>query len=210
MQEYTDAEIQKRRERMRFLKKILRPLPRRSNLERYPIVKYFAAPARRRDYLWSFHRRDVVRGIWIGWIIALIPIYGIQMACAFIACFLLRGNCLVAMLIQWVTNPLTIAPILLSQYFVGDFTVGLFFESPNLASSVFAAIKSGGLQEFWNFAKSLRDPYVYSYIVASILLGGLIFSLIGGTINMIVYDWYVRRHAIADAPKKGSKGSPRR
>ena len=105
----TEAQKQARYRRIRYLKRILRPMPRRYNLHKYPILKWFAASARKRDYLWSLRDSNMIRAIYIGWFIAFIPVYGLQMILAFVFCFLLKANCLVAMALQWITNPLTMA-----------------------------------------------------------------------------------------------------
>ena len=66
--------MESRYRRIRLVKKLMRPMPRKSNLHRYPILKYFAATARKRSYLWEFRRRNVVAALWIGWLVALVPI----------------------------------------------------------------------------------------------------------------------------------------
>lgn len=199
MPEETEAHKLKRYKRVRFLKKILRPMPRRANLHRYPIIKWFAESARKRDYLWRFHKPEVIRAIWLGWFIALVPIYGIQMMCAFVGSFIFRANCLVAMAIQWITNPFTILPFLIVQYFIGDAILARFFTSPDLGQGAVDVMINGG---FWEFIKSFKDPYIYKYVLASALLGGFIISILGASLNTYVYNWYVRRHSIRSDLKK--------
>ena len=40
--------------RIRRLKRWMRPLPRRSNIHNYPVLKLFAETAYKRAHLWSF------------------------------------------------------------------------------------------------------------------------------------------------------------
>ncbi|HCR37111.1 MAG TPA: hypothetical protein DIU37_03070, partial [Opitutae bacterium] len=54
-----EAEKQERYSRIRRVKKLLRPLPRRANIHRYPFIKWFANAAHKRPYLWSFRTKEV-------------------------------------------------------------------------------------------------------------------------------------------------------
>src|SRR3546814_6139453 len=39
---------------------LLRPLPRRANVSRYPVIKWFAGLARRLPFLWSFRAQHEI------------------------------------------------------------------------------------------------------------------------------------------------------
>ena len=52
--------------RIRRLKKWMRPLPRRSNIHRYPVLKWFSKFAYDRSYLWSFRSRTIVPALFLG------------------------------------------------------------------------------------------------------------------------------------------------
>ncbi len=93
--------------RIRRAKQILRPLPRRTNLHRWPILKWFAATARKRPYLWSFRVREVSMAIYLGSVIAFLPIYGFQLGVAFAIALLVRANLPVIIGMQLITNPVT-------------------------------------------------------------------------------------------------------
>ena len=69
--------------RIRRLKKFLRPLPRRSNIHRYPILKWFADTAYKKSFLWSFKGSPVQSALFWGIWIAMLPIVGIQMIVVF-------------------------------------------------------------------------------------------------------------------------------
>lgn len=171
-----------RYKRIRFVKRLLKPLPRRSNIHRYPLLKYFASTARNRSYIWEFRRRNVVAAIWIGWFIALIPMYGLQMLAAFVLCIYLKGNCLIAMALQWITNPLTIPPILFFQYKIGDFFIRLFGFGKLDVDFAEAVSKSG-----YELLKQISSLDVILHIFLSLISGGLIISLVGATISTWIY-----------------------
>lgn len=111
------------RARLRRLRRFLRPLPRRANVARYPIIKWFANAARSRPYLWSFRRAHVIPALYIGSVLSMLPLYGIQLPLAFAASLLARGNLTVMAALQFITNPLTVGPIYWANYVVGAWLI---------------------------------------------------------------------------------------
>lgn len=107
----------KRRKRIRTW---LKPLPRRANVHRYPILKRFAAVAKRRPYLWSFKNAPVLRAIYLGSLLAYLPSYGVQILLGFAAAWFGRANLTLVIALQMITNPLSIGPIYLSTYTIGS------------------------------------------------------------------------------------------
>ncbi len=97
----------RRRHRVR---RLLKPLPRRSNLSRYPVIRRFERWARAAPWLWSFHGGAVVRALYIGCVLAFMPTYGLQVLLAVLAALLLRSNLTLTVALQFITNPLTVAP----------------------------------------------------------------------------------------------------
>ena len=78
--------------RIRRLKKFLRPLPRRSNVHRYPILKWFADTAYQRSFLWSFKGGPIQAALFWGIWISMLPIVGIQMIVVFFVSLFVRAN----------------------------------------------------------------------------------------------------------------------
>jgi len=105
--------------RKRWLRRLLRPLPRRANIRRYPVIKWFAEAAGRLPFLWAFRRGTVVPALYAGSVLAMLPLYGIQFGLAFIAALLLRANVTVLFGLQLITNPLTVGPIYYVTYKTG-------------------------------------------------------------------------------------------
>lgn len=98
-------------QRRRRLRRLLRPLPRRANLARYPVLKWFAEHARRAAFLWSFKRANVIPSLYVGSVLAFLPVYGLQILIGFGLALGLRGNLTVMVALQMITNPLTIVPV---------------------------------------------------------------------------------------------------
>lgn len=111
--------------RRRRLRRWLRPLPRRANVARYPVIKWFADAARKRPYLWSFKRPHVLVSLYAGSVLAMMPVYGLQVAIGLVLAIALRGNLTVMVALQMVTNPLTLGPIYFGTHSLGAWLIGL-------------------------------------------------------------------------------------
>ncbi|MDQ8201698.1 DUF2062 domain-containing protein [Pelagicoccus sp. SDUM812003] len=126
--EHRQAQEQRARlhSRIRRAKQFLRPLPRRTNLHRWPVLKWFAKTARKSPFLWRFSEREVRLAIYLGSIIAFLPIFGAQFIVAFFVALAVRANLLVIMSVQLVTNVITAAPIYIFTAKVGAWLVDLW------------------------------------------------------------------------------------
>lgn len=111
MSEEYDRHFRELLARRRRLRKLLRPLPRRANVRRYPVIKWFARQASSRPYLWSFRRENVLPALYVGGVVSLLPLYGIQLVVALGVAILFRANLTLTVALQFITNPLTIVPI---------------------------------------------------------------------------------------------------
>lgn len=120
------SEKEARFRRIRRLKKWMRPLPRRSNIHRYPVLKWFAKTAYDRSYLWSFKGNAMVLALFWGIWIAMLPIVGIQMIVVFFLALIVRANLPLIVALQWISNPLTMAPIYFADYEIGLLILELF------------------------------------------------------------------------------------
>lgn len=118
-----DPQTLARHAQTRRLKTLLRYTPRRAVFHRYPLVGRFAAHARRRAYLWSLKPAHVRPAIYIGSILCLWPALGIQIALALVISITLRANFMVTGLLQFITNPITAAPVYYATYRVGRFVM---------------------------------------------------------------------------------------
>lgn len=121
--EGTTPEHEERRQRRRRFKRFLRPLPRRATIHRYPILRVFTRQARKRPYLWSFRQEKVSVACYAGATLAFLPTYGFQIPLALLAAVAFRANLPVMVAIQFITNPLTIAPLYLTTHKVGTWLI---------------------------------------------------------------------------------------
>jgi len=204
----TEDEEQKIREkrfsRIRRVKKLLRPLPRRTNVHRYPVLSWFAGTARKKAFLWSFRRSEVVPAFYVGWVLTLLPLYGLQIILAFCLALLFRANLMIMVALQLVSNPITVLPLWYLNYLVGNLLLNLTLgESP---------VRFGRLiQEASDQSLSFRQTLDFlieqtresgSSVVSELLvrlvggtfLGGLIIGLVAGFISCWIYRAILSRY----------------
>lgn len=98
-------------------------MPRRARFHTYPFVGRFAAFARKRNYLWTFRYNQLRPSLYAGSILALLPLYGLQLPLAFLVCLLFRTNFMVLGGLQFITNPVTIAPVYYGTYRLGVWVI---------------------------------------------------------------------------------------
>jgi len=155
----------RRRRRVRMTKRVLRHLPRRATLHRYPFMRRFADAARRRTYLWRFNRRSMTPAFYFGAVLAFLPLYGFQIPLAVAAAFFVRANLAAIVGLQFITNPVTLALIYYLTYQVGSRTL-------DLVGSTYAIS-------------------VFEHRAYSLIIGGLLVGLALGCILDLIYRAFV-------------------
>jgi uncharacterized protein (DUF2062 family) len=172
--------------RIRRVKRWLRPLPRRTNVHRYPILKFFAEKARKRVYIWSFRVEHAVPAIYAGCILTLLPLYGLQIVGALILALLLRANLPILVGLQIVSNPITVFPIWFSAYQIGRIFVGVIgIEAAPLARSEVHTLLYNFTHGLWgeNMDRLLT---VFGVTSLGAIIMGTFFGLIGSTAYRII------------------------
>lgn len=110
--------LRERFARIRRAKFFLRFMPRRARFHTYPLIGRFAAFARKRSFLWSFRSSEVRPAIYVGSVLAFMPVPGLQLVLAFLLAVLLRRNVMVLAGLQFLTNPLTL-PVFIGTHQIG-------------------------------------------------------------------------------------------
>jgi uncharacterized protein (DUF2062 family) len=147
LQAQLEKKLHRLRARRRRLRWLLKKLPRKANVGRYPGLKRFADAARKRPWLWSFKRPQILPAVYVGTVLSLMPTYGIQFVIAFGAAMLFRANLTVMAGLQLITNPLTAAPIYLFTDWLGMWIIGStgYGEGLNSVGTHFNALVLGGV-----------------------------------------------------------------
>ena len=175
-------DLDARWKRVRFVKKVLRYMPRRASIHRYPVLNKFSDIARQREYLWSFRVTEIIPAFYLGWIITLTPIPSIlQIIIAFFAAIVCRANAMVLVCLQLLSNAFTFVFLWAITHRVGTFVVNLL-GTDNL--KVVTDVPVGGILHYSE--RAIRG-------FATILLGALVLGSILGFISSTIYK-YIARH----------------
>jgi len=185
------ALLLERSARIRRVKRWLRPLPRRANIHRYPVLGRFAETARKRIYLWSFREEHAVPALYAGCILTLLPLYGIQLPLSFLLALWLRANLPILAALQLVSNPFTVLPIWFSDYQVGRSVLSLVgVEAQQLSRSEVRSMLDNFVIGEWG---SNLDRIASVFGVTT--LGGIVMGVFFGLIASVVYRSAARRAA---------------
>lgn len=109
--------------RIRRVKAMLKYMPRRAVLHKYPVVGRFAEFARKRAYLWSMKPEHMRPAFYAGSILSLLPVMGAQLPLALLLSLVLRANYMVLGGLQFITNPFTAAPIYYATHQLGAYII---------------------------------------------------------------------------------------
>jgi len=180
-----------RTRRIRRVKRWLRLLPRRTNIHRYPILWRFSVGARKRTYLWSFRVEHTVPAIYAGFILALMPLYGIQIPIALCLALFLRANLPILVGLQMLSNPLTILPFWYAAYQVGSNVLRVVgIETPQLGQNDVKAIVDNFTTGEWS---NNIEPLLATFSI--MCLGGIVIGLFFGLISSFAYRFTAKRTA---------------
>ncbi len=198
-------ELEDRRRRIRRVKKWMRPMPRRSNVHRYPVLKWFAGTARRHSYLWSFRTKEMRAAIFVGLIVALMPLVGLQMLIVFFLALWFRANLPVIVALQWISNPLTMGPIYYADYKIGMAIMELLGVAPE---------PNPIMQSDFDWAHfKLKDIVDLLDTFPSMLLGGCTLGIFVGFLTASSYKWLAKwskgPYALMDKDEKTEKQTGR-
>lgn len=120
--------------RIRSLKRWLRFMPRRAVLHRYPIIGRFAHVLRDRFHLWSFRKAHVRPAYYLGSVLSLLPVMGIQLPLALLLSLLSRSNFMILGGLMFITNPFTAVPIYYGTYQLGNAVISIVSSDARPAS----------------------------------------------------------------------------
>jgi uncharacterized protein (DUF2062 family) len=101
----------------------------------------------------------IARGVAVGFWVAFTPLMGFHMIIALALSTLFRANKALAVLLVWLSNPMTLIPVYLPAYLIGRFFVGKFHPS-SLTDPVQVADLLGNL---FSFQKMLTCVYSASF-----------------------------------------------
>tara|TARA_Y100000588_G_scaffold26193_1_gene25795 strand:+ start:7771 stop:8214 length:444 start_codon:yes stop_codon:yes gene_type:complete len=121
----------------------------------------------------------MIPAIFLGLIVALMPLVGIQMlVVTLLALFVVRANLPVLVGLQWVSNPLTMGPIYYADYQIGIVALELF----GIDLDIDTTLRDFDWSEFkWKDIWGLIDTF------PPMMLGGLIIGSFVGLVGVALY-----------------------
>jgi uncharacterized protein len=146
-------------------------------IRHHPRLQFFGALLHDQR-LWHFHRRTLAGGVAIGLFIAFIPL-PMQMIYAAALAILFRANVPTAVSLVWITNPVTIPPLLFIAYKIGAWVLDIPPQALHMELSM--TWVQGVLQHSWR-------P-----VIVGCLILGLVSAFLGYTLVHWVWAILVRR-----------------
>ncbi len=138
--------------------------------------------------LWHLNRRSFSGGVAVGLFCALLPFPG-QMLVAAALAIALRVNLPTAVVLVWMTNPLTIPPVFFGAYLFGCLLLGRVPVTQNLSE--------------WQTILTQLDAVWVPLFVGSLVLGGVL-ALAGFVGVRLLWRWYVIRKRERRHHRQGS------
>lgn len=127
--------------------------------------------------IWHLNRNSASTAVFIGLFLAFIPV-PTQMVFAALLAIAFRANLAIAVILVWITNPFTMAPIFFLSYKVGTAVLG----TPQGDFHVELSLEwfTQGIAQYW-------QPF---------LLGSVLCGLFFGLLGSATVRWTWRRHTI--------------
>lgn len=195
--------VHHRHRRIRRAKQFLRFMPRRAMFHRYPFIGRFAALARKEQHLWSIRRGPMRRAFYLGSVLALLPLLGVQLLVGLALAVIARANFMVLGGLQFITNPFTAVPIYGATFLLGrKFLHVLGFE-------VQGARPPEGWQQMslTEILQHIGFGTAIGHGAICLVVGGIICGLVlGGTLDL-VYHLGLKAAGQPPAPEQPHKRS---
>lgn len=136
--------------------------------------------------LLSLTRTSISRAFFIGLFVAALPPLPIQMIVASAIAVVFRANLPLSAVLVWVSNPLTIGPILLLEWWLGSMFLGLPFTEVNF-----------DLENWWRLAGDIARPLFVGSIAWGLISGFIGYCFIQLIWRMSVISRSRRRKKVA-------------
>lgn len=116
----------------------------------------------------------MISAIYVGSILTMLPLYGVQLGLAFIASLVFRANLMIAVALQFVSNPFTIPFLYWLEYKTGDFVLTTFgfsfhedvipYFSEVAEEEAIAVVTEGGTRPRWGY-------WIFATMIGGFVLG---------------------------------------
>lgn len=201
--------------RIRRVKQMLKYMPRRAVMHKYPLIGRFADFARKRAYLWSMKPEAMRPAFYAGSILSLLPVMGAQLPLALLLALVLRANYMILGGLQFITNPFTAAPIYFATHQLGAYIIATagFGEALPAADPDEAVLPLGEStnQPAANADHAQSKPSGIHRIgtaINALIIGGVVSGIALGLVLDILYRNYWQHHTHAPPRRRRSLAAP--
>ena len=159
-------------------------IPSRDKLREFSALRPVAHLLDRQE-LWHLNRRGVSGAAFVGLFSAFIPVPSQMLLAAIIAIYV-RVNLPISVVLVWVTNPITIPPMIYASYRVGAWLLGIDVAELQVELSLDWVLT--------NFT-AIAEPFLLGSVVC-----GLVAGSVGFTASQLIWrtrvmrQWRRRRH----------------
>ena len=126
--------------------------------------------------IWRFNRHNIARAVRLGILIGFIPLPMVQMILAAFGSLRFRTNLPVTVVSVWITNPITLAPLLLWSHFLGS----------ALLPGIQPGLDFTSHDAFWLSAHDVWPPMLLGWLITAAFL-----STLGYYVIKWVWVWSV-------------------
>jgi uncharacterized protein len=158
-------------------KLIKRWVPHHSTVQSNPALQFLGGLLHDPN-LFHLNRRSVSVAVFVGIFVAFLPIIG-QMPLAACLALLLRCNLPLAVLLSWISNPFTYAPLFFTTYEIGRWIL----DTPHVGFR---------LELSWEWFHQ-EFQYIWKPLLVGSILSGLILGALGYLSMQAFWYWTVRR-----------------
>lgn len=142
--------------------------------------------------LWHLNRRSVSGAMYWGLFCAFLPI-PMQIIPVTLGAIFFRVNLPLSIVLVWMTNPITILPVLYSAYWVGASVLNVPMLDMHNISVLFGQLIRWVLQQGSNPFSADGSAMLIWPLLVGMLIEAVVISLIGGTLTRILWRWHVMR-----------------
>lgn len=173
--------------RFHMLKKWLRYLPTKASLRKHFIFRKFGQLfLDKYPELWSFAYGPMKAAYYAGWILTFMPVMGIQIPLAILLAICFKGNVMVLIALQMISNPFTIGFLWTFEYHVGKIFLCLLPAQDQLLTQTTIAQTIANTSRGGSFVKA----------TVAICLGALILGLICAKISCTIHKYIIKRTSL--------------
>ena len=179
--------VEWKQKRFQMVKKWLRYLPTKASLRKHFLFRKFGQLfLDKYPELWSFAYGSMKAAYYAGWILTFMPVMGIQIPLAILLAICFKGNVMVLIALQMISNPFTIGFLWTLEYRIGKIFLCLLPAQDQLLTQTTIAQTIAHTSRGASFVKA----------TVAICLGALILGLICAKISCIIHKRVIKRTSL--------------